>query len=88
MLGVGYGGFVEYGCRGRLIAGARTATSIADNACEIVQEGPKGMGDGIVIEPFGMHLPQHFGQPSSQYTVTEKGNAEVAKTQRAAEKKK
>ena len=54
LLGVGHGGFGEHW---RLSPGARTATSIANDACEIVEKGPEGMDDGIVIELFGMHLP-------------------------------
>ncbi len=53
LLGVGRGGLCE---SGRLRPEARTATGVADDASEIVQQGAEGMDDGIVIELLGMHL--------------------------------
>ena len=53
LVSVGRGDFCE---SVRLGSEGRTATSVADDACEIVQQSAEGMDDGIVIEPLGMHL--------------------------------
>ncbi len=54
LFGVGHGDFGEHGC---LCPGVGAATSVAENASEIVQPGPKGMDNGIVIELLGVHIP-------------------------------
>ena len=53
LVSVGRGGFCE---SVRLGPEGRTATGVADDASEIVQQRAEGMDDGLVIESLGMYL--------------------------------